>query len=406
MNSFSEKNNATHCGGGTLSQHTIMLDTHNRNPCKREEQAQNYPIWSIEDQAREFMLQHSIRYNESFSETGSIPIQFAGYEGTGEKRVRSSEKTERLFCSHLDDTNRQGLCISFRSWHASWGDQWITKTFWNNTGNFLEKDLQEFKRKQIERKEQDRKRLEEENNKSDQLADWCSELYLQASKEGISPYVARKKLKCTENIRYQTVFNSDTGKKEINILIPLYNFGGQIRALQIIYPDKRLFKYDDQKPRDKHFINKHSGCFFAFGILEDGKEIRICEGFSTASTVFELTESTTLAAMSRSNLKTVCEQLKERYKRSKIIICADNDLQTPGNPGLKDALDCSQNLGVKVAYPRFPDQELAKINRWNDFNDLYVYVENGSELAKNQLNELFDSQIIQEAIVRMSTQRI
>lgn len=85
MNSFSEKNNATHCGGGIPSQHTIMLDTHNRNPCKREEQAQNYSIWSIEDQAREFMLQHSIRYNGSFSETGSIPIQFAGYEGTGEK---------------------------------------------------------------------------------------------------------------------------------------------------------------------------------------------------------------------------------------------------------------------------------------------------------------------------------
>lgn len=123
--------------------------------------------------------------------------------------MRSSEKTERLFCSHLDDTNRQGLCISFRSWHTSWGDQWITKTFWTNTGNFSRRDFEEFKKRQTEHKEQDRKRLEEEKNKSDQLADWCSELYSKASKEGISPYVARKKLKCTENIRYQTRSSKD-----------------------------------------------------------------------------------------------------------------------------------------------------------------------------------------------------
>jgi hypothetical protein len=127
-----------------------MLDTHNRNQCKREEQAQNYPIWSIEDQAREFMVQHNIRFDGAFLETGSMPIQFAGYESIGEGG-KNRDKTERLFCSYIDDLNRQGLCITFRSWHSSWGDQWVTKTFWTNTGNFSENDLQEFTKKRMDR---------------------------------------------------------------------------------------------------------------------------------------------------------------------------------------------------------------------------------------------------------------
>lgn len=251
--------------------------------------------------------------------------------------------------------------------------------------------------KRAERKKFDKKRLEEEKKKADEIADWSLELYSKASKTGTSPYIENKKIKFTENIRYQTELNSDSGETETRILVPLCNIKGKIRALQVIYPSKRLFNNGDKEPRDKHFIGKYSGCFFTFGKFENTKQIRVCEGFSTASTVFQFTGDTTVAAISRTNLEGVCQQLKNRYPNSEIIICADNDLQTTGNPGLTDAVHVSRNLGLKIAYPRFTNQKQAETNAWSDFNDLFTHKEGNAEQVKNQLNELFEWQMVAEA---------
>jgi len=63
-------------------------------------------------------------------------------------------------------------------------------------------------------------------------------------------------------------------------------------------------------------------------------QLYIAEGFATAATVHEATRIPTTTAFNAGNLLAVARALHERYPTAQIVICADDDRETKGNPGL------------------------------------------------------------------------
>ena len=71
----------------------------------------------------------------------------------------------------------------------------------------------------------------------------------------------------------------------------------------------------------------------------------MCEGFATGASIHECTGHAVAVAFNAGNLEAVAIALRSKYPDLKIIIAADDDHQTSGNPGLTKA-----NAAVKAAY--------------------------------------------------------
>lgn len=57
---------------------------------------------------------------------------------------------------------------------------------------------------------------------------------------------------------------------------------------------------------------------------------------------------------------------------NKIIIAADNDTSTPGNPGITKGRAAAESIGAGLVYPQFTPEEFSKNPKLSDFNDLMV----------------------------------
>jgi len=60
-------------------------------------------------------------------------------------------------------------------------------------------------------------------------------------------------------------------------------------------------------------------------------------------------------AFNAGNLKPVALALRGKFPDAKIILCADNDRFTPGNPGVTKARKAALAVGGRLLVPRFDD---------------------------------------------------
>ena len=151
------------------------------------------------------------------------------------------------------------------------------------------------------------------------------------------------------------------GARQLNnmLLVPM-RFNGAIVNIQRIFPNgKKLFL------KSARVI----GCYHLIG--EPQERIRVAEGFATACSIHERKGYTVAAAFTCNNLKSVSLALKERYG-SDIVVCADNDTRTPGNPGLSAAKEAAALVGGTYIYPMFDSGQ-----EGTDFND---YLNGGGAL--------------------------
>ena len=91
----------------------------------------------------------------------------------------------------------------------------------------------------------------------------------------------------------------------------------------------------------------------------------IAEGYATAASLHLATGYACLVAFNAGNLKAVAVMSREKYAKREIILCADNDTETQGNPGRKAASRAARAVGGKLAV--CPAHE----GRATDFNDLH-----------------------------------
>ena len=70
--------------------------------------------------------------------------------------------------------------------------------------------------------------------------------------------------------------------------------------------------------------------------------------------------------MNCGNLLAVSKALREKFPSREIIVCADNDQFTDGNPGVTKAAEAAKAIRAKLAVPQFADAS----TRPTDFNDM------------------------------------
>jgi putative DNA primase/helicase len=115
---------------------------------------------------------------------------------------------------------------------------------------------------------------------------------------------------------------------------------------------------------------KKSGLFHVIG--EPTPTILIPEGLATGKTLFQQSGFQTFVAFDCGNLKAVAKIVRKSNPSAKIVICADNDRNTPGNPGITKAREAALAVNGFISIPVFPEG-----SEGTDFNDLHLLRMNG-----------------------------
>jgi len=139
------------------------------------------------------------------------------------------------------------------------------------------------------------------------------------------------------------------------LIVPLFDAYGLLWNVQRILPDgtKRF------RP------GRAGGLFSPIGDLTDPARLLICEGWATGATLHEETGHAVLCAMNAGNLLPVAQAARTAWPGAGLVICADNDRHTAGNPGVTKATEAAKATGAKLIVPEFPHGAPG-----TDFNDL------------------------------------
>jgi len=175
----------------------------------------------------------------------------------------------------------------------------------------------------------------------------CKPIWDGAALTGEHAYLSSKKI--TELHGSRLSFT----KEKLTLIIPLYNKGSLV-GLQYI---------DEEGNKWFHTGSKMKASYFSLGT--PGDRILIAEGFATAASIHEATGFGVVCAFNAGNLGSVSKEIKEKYPDKEIVICADDDYQTRGNPGISKA----KSTGFKVIQPKWGYH--ARGVKDTDFNDLH-----------------------------------
>lgn len=140
------------------------------------------------------------------------------------------------------------------------------------------------------------------------------------------------------------------------LVVPMRDSAGEICQLQLISPIGEKRYLPGPKP---------AGLYFSIG--KASEVICIAEGFATAASIHEATGYPVAVAFDCGNLVHVAKVLREKLPTGKIILCADDDCSTDGNPGITKATLAARLAGARLAVPDFGTYRPEKAK---DFNDL------------------------------------
>ena len=139
------------------------------------------------------------------------------------------------------------------------------------------------------------------------------------------------------------------------LVVPMRD-GAELHSLQFIAGDG-----------GKKFLagGRVSGCYFPIGEPDD--VLCIAEGYATGASIHKATSYAVAVAFNAGNLVPVARALRQKFPELRLILCADDDAKTDGNPGLTKAKEAAQAVGGLLAVPDFGAQHLDGVT---DFNDL------------------------------------
>ena len=156
------------------------------------------------------------------------------------------------------------------------------------------------------------------------------------------------------------------------LVIPLRS-GGELQSLQFINDDG-----------SKRFLSggRITGGYFSIGIIQGADALCIAEGFATAATIHQATGYPVAVAFNAGNLKPVATAIRHKLPSIPILLCADDDTDAEGNPGITKANHAALAVGGKVASPNFGDHRPAG---GTDFNDMAALL--GFEAVEKAIHE-------------------
>jgi len=236
---------------------------------------------------------------------------------------------------------------------------WITGecvTFWARSETSLNSAEREARRK---RAEELRRQTEEERQ---QAAEECRQQAAKLWKEAKPappdhPYLVRKGIKA-----HRARVSND------RLVVPVWGPDGTLHGLQFI-----------DSEGNKRFLTgtAKAGHYASLGGKPE-KLLYLAEGFATGATIQEATGGVVAVAFDCDNLRPVAEALAAKYPEARLVICADNDSGTEGNPGRTKGTAAAQAVGGLLAVPDFPEGA-----EGTDFNDLAAAA--GLDVVRRQI---------------------
>ena len=156
-----------------------------------------------------------------------------------------------------------------------------------------------------------------------------------------------------------------------SLVVPLHDVEETLHSLQFI-----------SKEGNKRFLFGGAilGHYHAIG--HGTNRIWIVEGYATAASVFQAVNEYTVVAFNAGNLKPVAQVIRAKYPNGEIVVVADNDQWTEGNPGVTKAQEAAAVVHGAIVIPQFFNLESCP----TDFNDLLCL--EGLEAVKQQLTEV------------------
>lgn len=140
------------------------------------------------------------------------------------------------------------------------------------------------------------------------------------------------------------------------LLVPLRDTEGTLHSVQSITSEGH-----------KRFMagGRVRGCYYGLGQV--GSVWVVCEGVATAHSIHAATGLAVAAAFSASNLLPVAKALQLKNPECTLVVAADDDYLTEGNPGLTAGRLAAMAVGGLLVKPQFPASRPRKAT---DFNDL------------------------------------
>lgn len=158
------------------------------------------------------------------------------------------------------------------------------------------------------------------------------------------------------------------------MVIPMLDTANNIHGLQIIRGDQKGHGKLGKEFWPSGLIKK--GHFHLIGL--PGPLLLIAEGYATAASLYEATGIPVAVAFDAGNLAPVATALRKRYKKTRMLICADDDAFSQGNPGVTCASAAALEVGGAYVAPVFANEVArreayeAKGEKITDFNDLHM----------------------------------
>ena len=139
------------------------------------------------------------------------------------------------------------------------------------------------------------------------------------------------------------------------LLVPLRCTAGLMHSLQSITADG-----------DKRFKGRMKGCYHAIGRPQG--VVIVGEGYATCASIHAATGHAVACAFNAGNLLPVAVALRRKYPDLVLVLAADDDHRTEGNPGVTAATAAALAVGGYVVKPLF---SAARLPGHTDFNDLH-----------------------------------
>jgi len=139
------------------------------------------------------------------------------------------------------------------------------------------------------------------------------------------------------------------------LVVPVRADAGGLVGLQFIQPDGT-----------KRFLTGTPKAGSYHRITGDLSRVLICEGYATGASLHEATGCAVAIAFDAGNLLAVATILRDKLPDAVLVLCADDDRNTEGNPGQTKARAAAVAVGGLVVVPEFPLGTSG-----TDFNDLH-----------------------------------
>lgn len=183
---------------------------------------------------------------------------------------------------------------------------------------------------------------------AEQAAAKAAKLWEAATPDRAHPYLARKQI---PGIGARVVRDQ--------LLVPMRHGPGALVGLQVIQADGSR-KFLTGTPA--------GGAYTTLGKPSRTGWVVICEGYATGVSIHLATGYCVVVAFSAGNLQAVATKIRAALPEATLVLAADDDFRTDGNPGVTAAHAAAAAVSGLMAIPRWADDR----GDGTDFNDLHV----------------------------------